>query len=171
MRVPWWSYATSELVGRRLPARANVFEWGSGGSTVWFIDRGAAVASIEHDERWYERVRGAVAAPSTIRLITPTPTGSISCPYAPGFFDDYVQAIQEWPDESLDLVSVDGAARLDCVVAAKPKVRVGGLILVDDFRDPRPAKLGEILAGWECTVSHGLKPAEVTGTTALFTRP
>jgi len=171
MRIPWWSYTTTELVARRLPTRADVFEWGSGGSTVWFIDRGATVTSIEHDERWYERMRGAVTAPSTIRLIAPTPTGSILWRHGPGFFDDYVGAIREWPDESFDLVAIDGAARLECAMAAKPKVRLGGFILVDDFHGPRPAKLREILPGWERTVSHDLKPAEVTGTTALFTRP
>lgn len=34
----------------------RVFEWGSGGSTLWFAQRAASVVSIEHNLNWHDRV-------------------------------------------------------------------------------------------------------------------
>ena len=58
--------------------------------------------------------------------------GKISSDVDPGFFDDYVAAINDELDNSLDLVIVDGRARVECVRRAMPKVKPGGLLLLDD---------------------------------------
>lgn len=44
----------------------------------------------------------------------------------------YVRIIDEVSDESLDFVLVDGLARSWCALAAIPKLRPGGLLVIDN---------------------------------------
>src|ERR1700712_778935 len=59
LRVPFWPYAAAEYLEARLPAGAKVFEYGSGGSTLWLLDHGADVTSVEHDRSWHQRLQQA----------------------------------------------------------------------------------------------------------------
>ena len=54
-------------------------------------------------------------------------------------------AICDEPDASLDLVVVDGRARVECARRAMPKVKPGGLLLLDDTSRERYA--GDCAAG------------------------
>ena len=47
-------------------------------------------------------------------------------------FSDYVQQIDEFPDEYFDVVMVDGRARPSCIKRSLSKVRVGGFMIVDN---------------------------------------
>lgn len=47
---------------------------------------------------------------------------------------DYVYVAEEFADESLDLVIVDGAYRQHCAFLVLSKVKPGGLLLIDDTR-------------------------------------
>jgi predicted O-methyltransferase YrrM len=87
-------------------------------------------------------------------------TGSITSQVEGGFFDSYVAAIDDEPDESLDVVIVDGRARVECVRRAMPKVRSGGLLILDDTQRARYRPAIELLAGWERQVFTGLKPGD-----------
>ena len=48
------------------------------------------------------------------------------------FFDDYISAIDEFPEGSLDIVIVDGICRVECARRAVKKVKPNGLVVVDD---------------------------------------
>lgn len=56
------------------------------------------------------------------------PTGR----YANASFEEYVKSIEEYPDESFDLVLVDGRHRSFCIPHAIPKVRPGGYLMLDN---------------------------------------
>jgi hypothetical protein len=61
-------------------------------------------------------------------------------------------------DASLDLVIVDGRARVACGLAAMAKVKPGGMLLLDDSDRPRYARLREALTGWHGRDYRGFKP-------------
>ena len=88
-------------------------------------------------------------------------------------FGRYVRAIDSEPDDSIDLVIVDGQARTRCVLAAAPKIRPGGMLLLDDsqWSDHEPpsrrqltrlrqefTNLPEQLSGWTAHHLRGIKP-------------
>jgi len=146
-RVPWIVYAARAHVRSRLHQEARVFEYGAGGSTLWFADLGCHVTSVEHDAAWHalvnDRLTPLERSRVTCLLAPPQPLDEEGAPAENLFrsgddrlrgisFEKYVTAIDSQPDASLDLVLVDGRARSRCLVRAWPKVRPGGLLVLDD---------------------------------------
>lgn len=169
IRQPWWPYSATRWLATQLPSRARVFEYGGGGSSLWLQDRGALVTVVEHHPDW---CRQLVDAGVAVAERPPTSTGSITSWPEPGFFDSYVDAIGREPDGSLDLVIVDGRARIDCVHQAIAKVKPGGLLLFDDTDLPRFLPATQLLPNWERHVFRGLKPVQHwPGETSVWRRP
>lgn len=133
-----------------------MFEFGGGGSTLWLLDRGASVVCVESDPQWHAELARTLGERVDLRLIPARASGSDAVPGA--FFDDYVGAVRECLDSSLDLVIVDGRARVACGLAAMSKVKPGGMLLLDDSDRPRYAPLREALQSWQVADYRGLKP-------------
>jgi hypothetical protein len=160
-RKPWWPYRAADGVKAALPERPAVFEFGGGGSTLWLHDHGARLTVVENDRDWYEVLRDNLAETETVTLLLREAelSGEIGSQSMPGrYFDGYVATIADQTDESLDLVIVDGRARVACGLAAMPKVKPGGLLLLDDSDRERYTPLSTALSSWERTDYRGLKP-------------
>lgn len=168
-RTPWWNYRAIEFVERRLPGHARVFEFGGGASTLWLRDHQATVTTVEDDRHWYEGLRQRL--PDADLRFVELATNTVATPDGP--FDNYAHSIDGEPDETFDLVIVDGQARHDSILAAAPKVRRGGMLLLDDsqWSDTEPptksnlarlrrlyADLPQELAGWQVHHLRGMKP-------------
>ena len=172
MRTPWWPYEIVEYVGRQLPAGSRVLEFGGGGSSLWLADRGASLTVVEHHRGWADELR-AVLPPSTDVVHVPASgSGSITSRIADGYFDDYVAVVDRYPDASLDLVVVDGRARVECAMRALPKIKHGGMLLLDDCDRPRYRQVHESLGDWPQVSFRGLKCGNNTpATTSVWHRP
>jgi predicted O-methyltransferase YrrM len=148
-----------------LQGEGRVFEYGGGGSTLWFLDHGASVVTVEHHPGWAaslsEAVRGSVRSEAWT-LLTPDTTDS---------FDSYVDAIRGFEDATFDVVVVDGRERGRCAVAALDKVRPGGWLVVDDVDRERYAEpLSRI--PWPRRDVVGFAPAKPSlAYSAVFRRP
>ena len=149
LRIPWMTFPAIRWLRARLTPSMRVFEWGSGGSTVFLAGLVESVISVEHDKTWFEIVSDRVAKEGllSIRLhhVPPTPLeewGGLPKDAAlyqssePGLehavFYDYVRSILAHPDEVFDIILVDGRARIGCLSVAARKVRPGGVILLDN---------------------------------------
>jgi len=173
--TPWWNRRAIRYLSRHVRPGDRAFEWGSGGSTVWLARRGVSVTSIEHDREWVKKVidRGPSA---DVRLISGAAQGRLRptaeeayIANSQGFFDDYVAAIDILEEGSLDLVIVDGLCRMECVRRGAPKVKPGGILIVDDTDYPflDPAK---VLPGWKAVGLWGFNGSLLRETT-FFHRP
>lgn len=139
---PWLAPGAIAWLEANLPKEGAGFEWGSGRSTQWFGKRLTALTSIESDKQWFEnvirQVREAGLDHVTVRHIP------LDHAEADTYRLDYTplpanpSAILDLPDTSLDLVIVDGWYRPVCARAALPKLKPGGLLLIDntDWKDP-----------------------------------
>lgn len=174
---PWWNSRAIRYARRQLREGDMVLEWGSGSSTVWLTSLGARVTAIEAEAEWAEKVNAR--CPGTpVRFIPGEDTGELRSEpelrdRGQHFFDRYVSAIDEFPDDMFDMIIVDGICRAECARRAARKVRPGGLVVVDDtqwgFLDP----CSEPFQRWETTRLRGFKRgsgAEVFQTT-FFRRP
>lgn len=149
---PWWSPSAIELLERTLTTRMTGFEWGSGRSTSWLAHRLGRLTSVEHHRGWFEKVRAKLTAASVtnVELILhelpgdPDELAAVYWQETP-----YVTAADALPDESLDLVVVDGACRMPCAWRAMPKLRPGGLLLIDDALHLPSLADWRIPADWE----------------------
>ena len=137
---PWLAPAAIIWLEHNLRSDMRGWEWGSGRSTLWFAKRLQSITSIESDAAWFEQVREMVAELSNVDL-RHIP---LEHPDAETYAFDYpvlpanAAAIESVPDASLDFVVVDGWYRPVCTRAALPKLKPGGLLLIDntDWKDP-----------------------------------
>jgi hypothetical protein len=117
---PWLTSEAIAFLDRYLTRDMHGFEWGSGRSTLWLAKRLGKLISIEDNARWYEIVRRDIVG------------RDVDYRYVPGGSQAYASQIDAIPNASLDFVLVDGSARDACIAAAAPKVKPGGLIVVDN---------------------------------------
>lgn len=172
LRAPWWPYDAAAWLQGQLPRGARVFEYGGGGSTLWLEDQGAAVSVVEHDETWCRQLSQALAPGTELLIRGIDAVGCIGSAVSGGFFDSYVAAIDAQPDASLDLVIVDGRARVNCVQRAIGKVRAGGMLLLDDSDRGRYQSAVALLARWERYIFTGIKPGSpLPAETSIWRRP
>jgi predicted O-methyltransferase YrrM len=162
-RLPWLPFSVIEVLADRITPESRVFEFGGGGSTLWFASRAKEVVTVEHDRQWFELVARAVADRPDCRVVYATDREQYAA---------YVSVIRAYPDGYFDVVVVDGRERLRCFDAAMPKVRRGGLLVLDDSERERYAGAFQLAAGWPHRTFRGLAPSKaVPATTTLWTRP
>jgi hypothetical protein len=139
--VPMMTFDAIAWLSAYLRPEMHVFEYGSGGSTVFFTSRVDRLVSIEHDPEWYSRTKDRIGTVTLDRLTyvlqPPEPGseggfGSTDDRYDGMNFAAYVRTIDDYPDAGFDLVSVDGRARSACLTRAVQKVRPGGFVLLDN---------------------------------------
>ncbi|WP_158021321.1 class I SAM-dependent methyltransferase [Mycolicibacterium chubuense] len=167
-RRPWWNYNAVAFVSKRLPPKPNVFEYGGGASTLWLLDQGATTITVEDNHDWYRALLARLPEGIDVRFIQ---SGEGASPDKAS--EQYTNAIEQERDESFDLVIVDGQGRRECVLAAAPKVKPGGMLLLDDsqYTDHDPPQRGNLtrlrpryedlpnhLVGWETHHLRGIKP-------------
>ena len=142
-KIPWMGYEAIQWLKDHLSSKMRVFEWGTGGSTFFFASLVHSVISVEHDSEWYAVVSRHLEESKinnvTIHLREPENDalsfqeyGSTDMRYAGLSFRHYVEVIDKYPDNSFDLVVIDGRARSACMRHATDKIRTRGYLLLDD---------------------------------------
>jgi hypothetical protein len=133
---PWLCPGTVEFCQTHLSISMSVLEFGSGRSTIWFSQRVGHLTSVEHNSDWYNSVKAkleiAKVANVDLRLI---PLDHIDSEPEQEFYEicpNYVAVVNEFEDESLDFVIVDGHYRTNCTRESLPKIKSGGYLLIDD---------------------------------------
>jgi hypothetical protein len=167
--VPMMTFDAIAWLGTYLRPGMHVFEWGSGGSTIFLTQRVERLVSVEHDTDWYRRTKdriGSVSADRLTYILQPPETGSGSEDgfrstderYRGMHFASYVRTIDDFPDAAFDLVSVDGRARSACLTRAVRKVKPGGFILLDNSDREEYAAAMKELECFERIDFRGLAP-------------
>ena len=162
IRLPWICYEAIWNLEAGLERDMKVFEYGCGGSTLFFADRGCSVISVEHNPEWYSLASSLIrnhnnASSVDLQLQEPerkalgllyqdeTVCTSFSPDYFGFNFADYVKSILKYPDNYFDIVLVDGRARRSCIFYSIPKVKPGGLLVLDNTE--RTEYLGQGVLG------------------------
>ena len=139
---PWLAPDAIAWLDAHLRPDMRGFEWGSGRSTLWFAKRLQHLIIIESDSAWHAEVSRMVAERGVtnvdLRLIPldHEESGTYEPDYSP--LPANPSAILSVADVSLDFVVVDGWYRPVCTRAALPKLKPGGLLLIDntDWQHP-----------------------------------
>lgn len=187
MGTPWMVYGSRDFLRDYLRPGDRVFEYSTGGSTVFLAGLGLRGFSVEHDAAWANLVRQAITrfsqeADWEIRVVPPNPTSadpekrfrSQSPRYREASFVDYVQALSEFPRDYFTLIIVDGRARVACIDMASNYVTPGGYILVDNSdRDEYRGAVDRLQqCGWQTKEFHGPVPTGAAfSCTTLLRRP
>ena len=146
---PWLVFDAVDYIQPRLFKGMNVFEYGSGGSTLFWLYYGSNVVSIEHNPQWYDLMKKKITSnqPIDYRLIIPDSTKHNNLGFDPSNpenyvsandlyrayeFGNYVTQIDVYPDGHFDLIVIDGRARPSCIKHSIKKVKIGGYIILDN---------------------------------------
>lgn len=127
--APWLTADCIRLLNSLLKANDIGFEWGSGRSTLWLAKKISSLTSVEHDMEWYKKVKDRLSGENikNVTLIHSSLEGDGDSPY--------VRAISGVKDASLDFALVDGRLRDFCILAALPKIKPGGMLIVDNINE------------------------------------
>lgn len=147
---PWLTFGAIDYLDFYLKTRLSVkvFEYGSGGSTLYWLSKGASCVSIEHDSGWFKLLNSKIGKEENLkyRLVLPgkiAPLKKDEWDYTNPLlyltsetndlsYKDYVQQIEAFPDNYFDIVLIDGRARPSCLYQSFTKVKPNGLIILDN---------------------------------------
>jgi predicted O-methyltransferase YrrM len=135
--APWLTPEAIRLLDSMLRPSDLGVEFGSGRSTLWLARRCAHLISTEHDEAWHERVSGTLAEEGVTHV-------DYRChqreePDATGYRSAYAQVAQFLGDESIDFALVDGLYRDFVTLFLLPKIRPGGMLVIDNVNRYLPS--------------------------------
>lgn len=149
-KQPWITFRAIDFIEQHLSAGAKVFEFGGGGSTLFFLGKASEIVTVEHDEAWFkllrDKISGADAARWKGQFIPAEKTGdtkgldkanpadyySEDVNFAGSIFKSYSSFIDRFEDGYFDLVLIDGRSRTSCLYHSIPKVKIGGYLVLDN---------------------------------------
>lgn len=143
-RQAWLTFPAIEFLDQHISHSDKIFEFGGGGSTLFFIDRAAEVITVEHNPEWFEKLSEVVKSPKWVGNIIQPELGKGGDRSNPDYyasddplfkgksFNRYASYIDRFPDDYFDLVLVDGRARPSCIKHAVSKVKKGGYLVLDN---------------------------------------
>lgn len=156
LEFPWLTIVARNYMQHYLQQLSKrdvrVFEYGSGGSSLFFLKHAGMVVSVEHDPKWFEVVKQSVLSKSVtgwegilvgpealvagtekdLRTDRPLDYFSDDPNYARHQWHRYASSIDRFPDNHFDIVLVDGRARPSCLHHSISKVKRGGLLVLDN---------------------------------------
>jgi predicted O-methyltransferase YrrM len=127
---PWLTRNATEVLAKLLRPTDVGLEFGSGRSTIWFATRIGHLTSIEHDSVWYSRITDLLKDERISNVAYEF--REVKSEKNTGADSSYVEVAAGFSDNSLDFVLVDGAYRDLCVMASIPKLKPGGLLVIDN---------------------------------------
>ena len=127
--LPWMPYSTIIKLHSVISKDFNILETGSGGSSLFFLQRCKTLTSLEHDKKWILELENKISVPKfksrwSLILRDLTTEALNQSPYL-----DYIKNQKE---EAFDLISIDGRLRSESLKIASSKVKRGGFILLDN---------------------------------------
>jgi len=163
--APWMSIAAIKIFDVLLTKEMKGFEFGSGGSTIFFSKRAGHLVSLEHDVAWHGQIAKRI---SELRIKNvdyhliekektndkPSLIGKrnddYTVPFTPATcFVNYYSFIDQYADESFDFIIVDGRARVECALRSVPKLKKGGILILDNSERLRYKPVHELLKSWK----------------------
>jgi hypothetical protein len=173
---PWFTFDSISFIRERMQKGMKVFEYGSGGSTLFWISLGATCITVEHDADWFAALKKRLKDSERVdyRFVPPERNEnregnddpedpecyvSSDAKYKDFRFSHYVSQIDEFPDGSFDLILIDGRARPSCIKHSVNKIRIGGVLIIDNTERPYYLeKAGAYLHNFERREFHGVGP-------------
>jgi hypothetical protein len=146
----WITFGATDFLKKIATSNMRVFEYGSGGSTLFWSARVNHVISVEHDEAWFSKMKkeftdlqirnteyffaAPTPDPDFVKKNYQNPADYISGDknYSGKNFEEYVKKIDKYADESFDVIVVDGRARPSCIQHSLSKLKSGGYLVIDN---------------------------------------
>lgn len=117
--LPWVTYPFIDFISNRLKSEMEVFEFGSGNSTLWYAKKVKFITSVEHDKNWYDILKKEI--PLNVNLY-----------FKELIYGGEYSKISTMPTEYFDIISIDGRDRVNCMKDSIKALKSDGIIVLDD---------------------------------------
>ncbi len=150
--LAWVTLEAVDYLDQFLQPDHRVFEYGGGGSTLFFLNRVKMVATVENSPEWLKKLEEGVAAKKYLAQWdifavegVRQPNNAPKNPADPADFgtrnkgeedvsyEQYAKVIHRYPEAFFDVVLVDGRSRPACLKESLPHIRSGGWLVVDNM--------------------------------------
>jgi len=142
--LPWLTYSFIDFLTERLESNFNLFEFGSGNSTLYFAERVKQVTSVEHNIEWYDKLETRIPDNADLLL---SKSDNI---------EDYVEVLKQTKNK-FDIIIIDGIHRVECCFNARDYLTENGVIILDD------SERAEYKNGKEFLIKEGFKKIDFWG--------
>lgn len=115
--LPWITYSAIEFLNTLDLKDCDVFEFGSGSSTLFWASKVRSVTSVEKDSKWYNRIKKKLPPNCDLHL------------YQKDL--EYINFIKVL-DKKYDIIVIDGAVRFPCTEMAIQYLNKNGILVVDN---------------------------------------
>ena len=117
--IPWNTYTYINFIENRLRKHFDIFEYGSGNSTLWYAQRAGTIKSVENDKTWFELISKKI--PSNSKIV-----------YKELEYDgEYSKEVLR-DDKNYHIIVIDGRDRNNCLKNAVNKLTDDGIIVFDN---------------------------------------
>ncbi|HTD39436.1 MAG TPA: hypothetical protein VK671_02360 [Mucilaginibacter sp.] len=118
--LPWVTYPFIKFIENRLHQKLDVFEYGSGNSTLYYSKYVGSVDSVESDLFWYDKIKNTMPGNVNLFYCELTDDDGAYCRYA------------NQTNKSYDLIIVDGGDRVNCCKQSIGTLKAEGVLVLDD---------------------------------------
>jgi hypothetical protein len=117
--IPWISYPALEYLRQFDFSKLNIFEYGSGNSTLFWAENAKSVTSVENDRAWFVKIRNRTWRKNNVALHFAKQKGA------------YINKIAI-PKRRYDIIIIDGIYRFDCAKKCLAYLSKNGMIILDN---------------------------------------
>lgn len=117
--LPWVTYPFIDFIKPRLNKKLDLFEFGSGNSTLFYAGLVNQVYAVENDRDWINRIEKKL--PVNAKLIYQEVR-------AGGDYSNYAATL----NMKFDIIIIDGRDRVNCCINSVKALREGGVMVLDD---------------------------------------
>jgi len=151
--TPWIAQEAILFLQKELDKTMKVLEYGSGFSTLFYARTAGHVVSVEHNKEWYDLISAEFAKRNAdninyVYIPRNNPETFSDAELKNKFpelkdfetsrhYGDYFNFINTFPDEEFDFIMIDGRARVESFFSALPKLKKGGMIMLDNSERKR----------------------------------
>lgn len=146
--IPWWSYSFNDFFIPKLNKHLEIFEYGSGNSTLFLSKKVKDIISIEHNKEWFNQLKHNVPKNVTLKFQKLDKYG-----------ESYSKSILK-EKKLFDVIIIDGRDRVNCIYNSIYKLKENGIIILDDSQRENYKK------GIDFLIDNGFKHLYFTGVSA-----
>ena len=149
--LPWMNYNVISFFEERLTDDLNLFEYGSGFSTLFYSRLVLKVISLEHDKKLLDNLISKV--PENVKIIFKEKDHN----------GEYCRTIKG-TNQLFDVIVIDGRDRVNCIKQSYNSLSERGVIILDDSqREKYQDGINFLLSkGFKKIDFEGLKPTGYT---------
>jgi len=117
--LPWVTYSFIDFISDRLKKDMDIFEYGSGNSTLWYSKKVNSVTSVEHDISWFEKIKNNMP-------------NNVDINYQELVYSKKYCHFSNNMEKKFDIIIVDGRDRVNCIKNSLDSLKEQGIIVLDD---------------------------------------